>query len=475
MKSMLKIIQEEKWFLLVMFLSALMIRLVYFDIFLRDNPCMLMFDSGQYHELATQIADGHGFSKPDGSPQFYRLPGYSLFLALSYKIFDNNLLITLLIQILLASIIPLFIFFLSLRLFPHDLRAAKIAAVISCVYHGLIIYSGLVMSETLFMLFFLLFLLMFFKIQSKSSFSHAVRPDGGPKVRMEGCDGAVIVCAGMLLGCVSMVRSVGLVLLLVCFIVIVCMKISCRQKFLHMLLLCAGWLLILSFWLARNYMHTGHIFLDTLSGAHLLNHQAVPVLMKAENITHTQAKEKVYALFEAQKHAQEIIKKRPLQEIELAHIANTITIGLGKKYPYVTCKHTIFNMFKTCCSLYAAELLVIDSAGKLPDYDNNRGIGSMIKRFLMPDVSNKLIGYVIFYELILYFFIVIGFLGALMVIRDHNFINFFCTHIIWFILALLGITFACGFARLRLPLSPFFIIVTSRFWSLIMKKRVTRE
>jgi len=453
------ILKQEKWFLLGLFFCALALRLVYFETFLRDNPCVLMFDSGQYHELATEITQGHGFAKPDGSPQFYRLPGYSLFLALCYKIFNflklsNIIQATLLVQIILASCIPVLIFLLALRMFPHDRRAAKIAGIIACIHHGFLIFSGLIMSESLFIIFFLLFLLMLFRL-----------PVTTP----------IMLCAGLLLGCVSMIRSVGFALLIVSFLVI---AMTVRPAYRAMIMLFIGWLLVIGIWLARNYMLTGYIFLDTLSGAHLLNHQAVPVLMKAEQIPHAQAKNKVYALFEEQKRAREKKLQRPLYDIELCHIAHQITKKLGKKYQYATLKHNFFNIFKTCFSLYASELLVIDSAGSLPDYDNNRTLGSMLKRYLMPDVSNTFIVYAIFFEIVLFLVILIGFFGVFTMIHDDSFVNFlnnFCMRMLPFMIVLLGISFACGFARLRLPLSPFFIIVSSRFWSLMAKKMIKKN
>lgn len=450
--NMFKTLKQEKWFLLGIFFCAVIIRLLYFHVFLQDNPCVLAFDSGHYHELATQIADGKGFTKLDGTPQFYRLPGYSVFLAICYKLFDFNILVTLLMQIILASLIPVLLFFLALRLFPHDLRTAKIAAVIGCIHHGFVIFSGLVMTESLFMLFFLLFLLMLFNSPITVG---------------------TMLSAGIFLGCASMMRSVGLPLLLLTLIVIFTFTLTQQQKRKAMVMLCAGWLLVTGMLLARNFMLTGHIFLDTLSGAHLLNHHVVPVVMKAENITHAQAKQKVYTLFEERKQEKERLLQRPLHEIEQCYIAGRIAQQMTWRYFFFTAEveHAVFNMIKTCFSLYAAELLVIDSGGQLPPYDNQRGLCAMIKRFLAPDVSNHLIVYAIYYEIILFCLLIFGFFGALLVIRDHHFLNVFCTRMLPFMFVFIGLSFACGFARLRLPTEPFFIIVASRFWSLVMQRK----
>jgi len=85
------VLQQEKRFLIVLFACSLLIRLFFFKIFLADNPCMLTFDSGHYHSIAQQIMEGNGIAAADGQPQFYRLPGYPVVLALGYTVFNGNI------------------------------------------------------------------------------------------------------------------------------------------------------------------------------------------------------------------------------------------------------------------------------------------------------------------------------------------------------------------------------------------------
>jgi hypothetical protein len=80
---------EHKYCLFFLFIVSLGIRLLFFKLFLYDNPVQLAFDSGQYHSVATSLVHGNGFSNPDGTPALYRLPGYPLFLAVGYSLFGN--------------------------------------------------------------------------------------------------------------------------------------------------------------------------------------------------------------------------------------------------------------------------------------------------------------------------------------------------------------------------------------------------
>ena len=132
--------------------------------------------------------------------------------------------------------------------------------------------------------------------------------------------------------------------------------------------------------------------------------------------------------------------------------------------PWQTVKHICFNMIKTLCSLYSAELLMIDGEGELPPYCANRSLNSMIDRFLFPELHNKWIRAVIYYELFLMSFLMIGLIGFLVQSLLHK--KYFLLNIQLFLLCglFVGLSCICGFARLRLPIEPFFIIVASVFW-----------
>jgi len=73
------LLKNEKKFLFFLFILSLFIRILFFQIFEKNNPYQLIFDSGHYHNVAVNISQGKGISNNDGSPHFYRLPGYPLF------------------------------------------------------------------------------------------------------------------------------------------------------------------------------------------------------------------------------------------------------------------------------------------------------------------------------------------------------------------------------------------------------------
>ena len=88
----------------------------------------------------------------------------------------------------------------------------------------------------------------------------------------------------------------------------------------------------------------------------------------------------------------------------------------------------------------------------------------MIKRFLLPEVDNSFIRFFIYFELALWFFVLIGFLGY--GIRSLFYSVWFVNviRLMPFILLFLVLSCACGFARLRLPIEHFFTMLAMAFW-----------
>ena len=220
-----------------------------------------------------------------------------------------------------------------------------------------------------------------------------------------------------------------------------------------------GFICILCVWIIRNFILTGYIFLHTLSGPHFLNHSAVRLCMMDEKITYAQAQKKVYAELKELEAVKINDLGRPLQEIESCQIAEKLAVSYMLKKPMLTVQHFISNMLKTTFGLYSSELLVIDSGGQLPPYSNDRSFKSILKRFLLPGVNNKLIIFVIYFEIIFFLFLLLGLaMFTLQAIFDRKKLCVL-TKALPFICCLIFLTLSCGYARLRLPIESLLIIL----------------
>jgi hypothetical protein len=188
--------------------------------------------------------------------------------------------------------------------------------------------------------------------------------------------------------------------------------------------------------------------------------------------------------------------------------------------------------------LYSSELLCIDSGGKLPPYKTDRGVKDLVMRFLCPEVNDKRIVGIIYVEIMMHLFILLGLLGfgVECVIYEARSINPFVVSVLhsssersrmyrihellkrkmiklgsWiryillrcatqnthherdihnliydthhlknllqvtivaigFTIIFVGLSSLCGFARLRLPIEPFFIMLSLMFWMKILGK-----
>jgi len=446
--------KEHKRFLVFLFILSLITRFLFYFLFLKNNTCILMFDSGHYHSVATQITRGLGVTNLDGTLHFYRLPGYPFFLALIYKFFGIDISYVLYIQIFVYSFIPILIFLLVFLFFTESsqesepgcqpvmlpkeqLKTAMCASIISCFDIGYLIFSGLIMSEMFFVLFFILFLIFFWR----NSF----------------------IISGLLLGCASLVRPVGGPLI-VC--VLLCVIIFVKDKrIINLLKLFISWACVISIWLIRNYIHTGLFFLHTLSGPHFVNHMAIRLVMSNYNLSYSEAKNYVYNVCDNKFRDKEKALKRALTLPERSFIQESCAYKFMFLSPIKTVKFFLMNIIKTVFSLYSSELLVIDSGGKLPEYKKDLDVENIIKKFLFPSVNNKLIIFIIYLEIFIFIFFILGIFGFL--ISFYHEIYFVKVFLVFLIFSTLFVTLslACGFARLRLPIEVFLIMLASRFWS----------
>lgn len=502
-----ELLKCHKKFLLFLFTLSAILRLGALFFYFQYNACMIMFDAGHYHTLAQSLAHGFGFVGADGAAYLYRLPGYPFFLALCYFCVGVQPVIALAIQGLVGSLIPLLIFLLARILFPARLMVAYLSALIASVHAGYLIYANVLMAETLFCLFFLLFLILFFKKRPSLkpydfnsnilSFKGVCYPrEGGDPVpnilkklipdspfglsrmttHQRNSSGIILsrfkewfykslFLAGLMLGVASLIRPVGHYVLIV---VLGLLLFECNYSWKNYLrstcTIFAGWVVVAGWWLLRNYLLTGMMIFHTLSGPHFLNHSAVRLAMANHHLSYTQAKELVQKEADRELAAAQALQNEPLNEAQESGIMEKVAFHYFNQNWLNTFKHCFINIFKTTFSLYSSELLVIEQQGQLPAYDEHRSLTSMIKRFLCPEVKNSFVRFFIYFELAIWLIILFGFFGY--GIRSLFYSVWFVNviRLVPFILLFLVLSCACGFARLRLPIEHFFTMLAMAFW-----------
>ncbi len=446
-----------RYFLLSIALLAFSIRLLFFYFFLHDNPCQLLFDSKHYHDLAAALASGNGMLNGDGVIQFYRVPGYSFFLAILYFLVGQKPLVALLAQIVVASVMPIQLYFLSLTFFPSSPDFAKVSSLVACFHLPFVLFSGLVFSETLFLCFFMFFLQSFFMLLKKTHLSY--RYSFG---------------AGIALGVASLMRPIGHYILPLVLVSLLFFPTKWLTGIQRTGLFFIGWLSIVGWWLLRNYLLTGFVFFHTLPGPHFLNHVAVHLQMNRDGSSFQSAQKKVYEQYAAQCDELELRKGSPLSEIERCYAAESLTRNIMHKVGVIRLGiFSLLNMIKTCCSLYMAELLFIDSKGQLPECSANRSLKSIVMRFLCPTVSHWWLRILIYYEIMVHFLLLLGCVlyGFVVVLKGTMRAKILFLVAIVLIALIVFLSAACGYARLRFPVEPLGLLLGLYFWYAWYKKQ----
>ena len=428
--------KSQKKFLIILFFVSLVARALFFYLFTSRNENYNNPDSPAYHGVAVQLVLGNGISSTETKPNFYRLPGYPIFLSLFYKVFDFDIKKTLWAQIFISCFIPILVFFLSLSLFPDKVLLAKIASFYTAIHLGFIFFSGLLITESLFTLFFLVFLILFYKNKN-------------------------IILAGIFLGLASYFRPVGQYIVFLSIFLLMFFNMPIKRKIRNCFLLLLSWFVIVSPWLLRNFIMTGYLFFHTLPGGRFLNHSAAYVVMHKYNLGYAQARDRLSYDLTRLIDKQKVILGRDLNDIELCKQAEGLSFGYLKQEPVLFIKHSITNILKTIFMPFGEEILFINNKSLLH-------VKQKLEQYLHPKISSVWLLALMYLELIFMLLVLIGFLGfVLKSIMLRNFIILLKT--LSFITLFIVLTLAAGFARLRLPIEPLIYILSFNWWLRVFK------
>jgi hypothetical protein len=463
--DLLNLLKREKGFLFLIFIFSLIINSLFFNIFLKPNKDYYRGDTPWYHETAIQIANGDGVTDQDGVSNYYRVPGYSIFLAICYKLFDFDNEKALLVQMFLSAFIPILIFFLSLIFFPGSLFVAKLSSFLFVFNFGSWLYAGFLMTEILFLILFLLYLILFFSYIKLTRSRFIGRDDTKKKIffsrvippseQQSSPYFLKLIFAGFFLGVASLIRPVGHYVIILSVFILLISKLSKANKIKSSLILFFSWVLIVSPWIIRNYNLTGNIFFHAMPGNHFLTYLASDVKSIAEDKSFLFSKNELLSEWESKttdsKNYYEVCKK-----------GEKISYKIFKKHPLITLKRCFVNFFKTIFGFHVSVLLDRYSENFV-GYDTAVTIFEKIKLYLFPKVKNKFFIFFVYYE-ILWMLFYLGFLGFLFISLFNKNLFFVSLANFLFVGLFVFLTLGIGLARLRYPIEPILTILSTYFW-----------
>jgi len=455
---------------------ALVIRALAFLVFIQFNERYKQPDTLDYHNCAIGLYKGIGMRRIDsGHPIFWRTPGYPLLISWFYSLygmssyqFEHNkdaIFALLWIQILLCSLTPLLVFFLALFL-VNSIPFAWIVSWITAIHLGFVLASCYVLTDAIALLFFLLFLIFFYK---------GLRLIG-EKYKTYKPVWHFIIAALSLAG-FTWFKPFGQLISCIAILILLLNQISWKEKLRQTsIFVCVFWI-CLSPWLIRNHRLTGKWFFWPGSGTYFLCFSVPKLMRRLTGESFAECHKRV--LKDAQQQIiQEYIKcKRETPELYVSQelISQQLVWPWIKKYPLWVLIDGFFEICKSIFDLYASQLVRFAQAShtwdpleeflseKLQDclYAQEMSIGMRLLCWLE-----------LLFALLKWFGIFFGLWLFLLrpliksfVVSDFIYTMFF----LWLktgllIGAVLCMTGGFGYARLRMPVDPLLYILSLTTW-----------
>ena len=472
--------------LIVLFIVSFLVRAITFQLYVQHNERYKQPDTMDYHNCSISLALGTGMHRADTlKPIFWRTPGYPIFLSYFYELFGVKStkfkpnkpaqIASLWTQIILSSLLPLLIFALIYML-CGVLTIAWLTAWICALHFGFVLSSMYLLTEALALLFFIPFLIFFYK-----SF-YVWRQDKKKRAAWV----ANIIFAAICLGLMAWVRPMGEFVSIVA-IAIIALLGSClwKTKLKKIGLFLLIFFMVTGGWYLRNYRLTGHLFFCPMFGPYLNSFNAPKIVRDTTNLSLPQSIRMLYSKAQEQAIKDEIMARR-CGKIGCKHrSALRVALPIIKKHPFLFVQGWMKEVFKTTFDLYASQLV---------GFANNSFMYDPLEEFLtvkwceciykqkMPLAMRFLVFLEIIFELLKW----IGLLfGAWLFMLKPLLSRFNVSDYVkknWFLWlktapmigAFLFMTGGFGYARLRLPIEPLMIMLSLTFWIWASNKKTKK-
>lgn len=460
-----------------LFLFAFLIRSLVFLIYVQKEERYCQSDSMDYHIAGACIAHGLGMRRPDTQkPLFWRTPGYPAYLSLFYNLYglksfnfsDNSQAqkSSIWLQIFLSSFLPILIFFLGFTI-TQSYLISIIASWFSVFHLGFVLASTYLLTDALALLFFIIFLLFFYK--------HFM--NGNKKI----INYKHIILSSFALAIFTWMRPMGQFIAIFATLLLFLSNVQLNLKFKSALLFIICFFISISPWYIRNYNLTGKIFFCPLFGPYLTVFSAPKIKSTLENIPLIEA-HKILSIQGGQQAEKDNIEanlnnssKVVCSELSCVKVALPIILA----HPFLFIKDWFTEVFKTTFDLYSSQLvsfaanrfkwdpLIEYLPTKIAECLWKQKMSIFMRLICWIEFLTNIILWICFF-LGLYFFLLIPlFNWSKINLETKN------TAFIWLISIIFAAITVCmtggfGYARLRLPIESLFIILSLQSAILIM-------
>lgn len=434
-------IYTTKRSLIVVFLFALIIRgIVFFQVL--DHPeVILQPDSSSYVSLAQGLIKYGTLCLVDEptNPDVERMPGYPVFVSAILRLFQGSLLAVIIVQIIVDAMSCVIICRLGDLLWDG---IGLLCGILACLNLGMITYSQFILTDSLFLFVFMVSLILVFKIVDKGKWKHSV-------------------ALGAAIGIASMIRPVVIylpTLMMPLLLVFLILKRGAKPVMaaLKVSLIAIMFLITISPWMMRNYIHYGHFAMMSQSGVHSLEYIVPFVWQYSKGIPFIEGMELAEISYK------EELKKKGLNQMDLGpfeesrlkrnmainYLRNESKIAIAKAWGFGIAK----NLFSPAI-IDLSYLLNIER----PHFFSTKGT-TFFERAWNFFVSIKgPFGFAVMGSLgILLISRVLQMWGFILLVRRDIWKGIFCFCLVSYFLIISG---PVGYAKYRLPFEPILIIL----------------
>jgi 4-amino-4-deoxy-L-arabinose transferase-like glycosyltransferase len=295
-------------------------------------------DSALYIKLAENIVDHQVFSESSAAPfeaQVFRTPGYPAFLAALTSLGMEGSYWAVFWQELIYGFCVFLFYHFGKCLFDRNIVVAGVIFLL--LDPGGLVHPKLMMSETLFLPFFFLGLFAIGIYLRESKWQN-------------------LIAAGFLFGLGTLIRPAVMYLPFAIAITLCCFDFRNIKRWLHASSFMLMFILTLSPWLVRNYLHFDTLFISSSHG-NILAKYHVPIVWDAAGIL-PREQGNILILKRIKKAVAEQSSKidRPLTEVEIDGVEKKLAVVELAKYPYIYLKQWIFGCIKTMSGPFITQL-----------------------------------------------------------------------------------------------------------------------
>jgi 4-amino-4-deoxy-L-arabinose transferase-like glycosyltransferase len=435
--------------LLLILLLALVLRLAFFVAVQPWNaqvlPTRVLFgDASEYNDLALRLLQDRSFANFGA----VRTPGYPLFLAAFYFVFGDAPWVVLLFQAFLSAAAVLLVYGLARAALPR--KVALIAALLYAIEPHSIMYAATLLTDSVFTFVFLASVLALVLALRRKSIGLAA-------------------AGGALLGLATLFRPITQAFPVVALAVIVIYAgIRWRFRLATAATFAVAFVVVLSPWLYRNYATYGHASLSSIDGYNLLFYNAAytEVAQTGEPIEEVRAEFRQQAAAAGYRaDGNPFDNSRVFSNVATAYIFS----NLGAYIP----RHILgaVNMFANLATKDVSYYLGLETHALPFEFFASPGpLRSVLGFLAVKSLPEIVIGLVVGGFLLLTYMLAL--IGAVDMIRKRQYV--FLAVLLLTILYFSALTGVVGLARYKLPVTPFYLILSAQGLAAVLEWRSYR-